>query len=70
MAKTVEYTSKGTRTVTKKKGCHSCWDCEHCKATCDPSLYICIPRMTSSRHTWKFPFDNTKCQEFKARDDS
>lgn len=68
MAKTVEYTDKRTRTVTKKKGCNSCWDCVHCITTCDPTLYVCIPRMTSSRHTWKFPFDNTKCKEFEARD--
>jgi hypothetical protein len=68
MPKIIEYTYKGTRTVTKKKDCNSCWDCAHCHATCDPALYICVPRALSNRRNWKFPFDNTKCEEFKPRD--
>jgi hypothetical protein len=69
MPKTVEYHKHGIREISEKKGCHSCWDCVHCRETFDPTFYICnVGEKCLSSHTnRKFPFDNTKCKEFDSR---
>lgn len=66
MPKTVEYLSNGVREVYSKKECHSCWDCLNCRATSNG--YVCEARSLSTYRNSKFPFDNTKCKEFKSID--
>lgn len=69
MPKTVEYYPNGVREISHKKACHSCWDCSHCVDMIDVTHYLCTARRLSSKRNVNFPYDNTKCKEFKARDD-
>jgi hypothetical protein len=68
MPKTVEYHSKGIREVYSKPHCHSCWDCQHCADMVDVTQYFCRARGLSSLRDRNFPYDNTKCKEFREKD--
>lgn len=65
MPKTIEYAQNGVREVYSRKDCHSCWECAHCIDMVDPTHYMCRAKSISSKNDWRFPFDNTKCEEFK-----
>lgn len=69
MPKTVEYYPNGTREWWHTSGCNSCWDCENCVNMVDPSHYMCKARGLNSHRNIKFPYDNTRCKEFKRRND-
>lgn len=70
MPKTVEYCTNGIREVYSKKGCNSCWNCKHLVNMVDPSHYMCRSRALSSHHDRNFPYDNTKCEEYKDGENS
>ena len=68
MAKNKIFESRGMREFYSVKGCNSCCDCKYLK---DEKRYIghyyeCAkdPRHNSFQKK-KFPYDNTKCQEFE-----
>lgn len=65
MPKTIEYHAKGIIEIYSKKDCHSCWDCMHCVNMVDASQYMCRARGLSNLRDRNFPYDNTKCEEFK-----
>lgn len=59
------YTYKnGIRTVYDRKGCHSCWDCEHFS---EPSK-SCKVKNIDSNIRRNFPYDNTICKEYKEKE--
>lgn len=68
MPKMVEYHTNGVREIYSRKECHSCWDCQYCVNMADSSHYICRSRGINSHKSINFPYDNTKCKEFKHRD--
>jgi hypothetical protein len=57
--KRIQIQSNGIRTIHSKKGCHSCVDCEYY------SEGACAVKHRSSLFDRNFPYDNTKCEEFK-----
>ena len=69
MPKTIEYCTNGVREIPVKKECHSCWDCKYLVNMVDPSQYMCRSRTLNNRYNKRFPYDNTRCKEFKARDE-
>lgn len=69
MPKITEYRDNGVREVYIKKRCHSCWDCQYCINMVDPTQYMCKSKWLSSSRNRNFPYDNTKCEEFRLRNE-
>ena len=66
--KRIQIQSNGVRTIQSKKGCNNCIDCVHCEAEklgeCT-LYYICCVQHKNGLIDHNFPYDNTKCKEFK-----
>jgi hypothetical protein len=67
--KSVEYHKHGIREIYSRNNCHSCWDCGYCVDMANPNQYMCRCRGLTSLKNKNFPYDNTKCEEFKQRND-
>lgn len=69
MPKNKEYTEKGAREFYSIKGCHSCFDCTHCLTDLDKenglSYHCAIKIGKTSRLDLRFPYDNTRCEDFQ-----
>lgn len=70
MSKNKEYTEKGVREFYSLKGCHSCMDCVHCLAQMSivdkKTQYHCDIKIGKNTILdRRFPYDNTKCEDFK-----
>ena len=62
-----EYSIKGVRDIRQVKGCNDCLSCRHIAGT-SFSKYACKVRGKSTLNDRKFPYDNTKCKEYRPKD--
>ena len=70
MPKNKEYTERGIREFYSVKGCHSCTECGHFRTGYDPismaTVCKCAKKIgKNSKIDRRFPYDNTKCEEFQ-----
>lgn len=69
MSKNKEYTEKGVREFYSVKGCHSCMECTHCLTELsinkELSYHCAIKIGKNSKYDRRFPYDNTKCEDFQ-----
>lgn len=66
--KRIQIQNNGIRQIQSKAGCNSCQDCKHCQCgeiSYDKWYYFCLVQHKSSIVDKNFPYDNTKCKEFK-----
>lgn len=73
MSKRIEFFQNGIRKVQSKKDCHSCYDCIYLQdvydACIDGCLKMCFVAGKSEEYHKNFPYDNTKCKEWRNKDD-
>ena len=65
MPKNKEYTAKGVREFYSVKGCHSCTECRYFHMGVG-DFCKCLKKIgKNSIMDRRFPYDNTKCEEFQ-----
>lgn len=68
MPKNKEYTENGVREFYSVKGCNNCYDCQNLVSSQSQfsTVYNCKAKKgKTSIFDRRFPYDNTKCKDFK-----
>ena len=60
-----EINENGIREIHQRKGCNCCYVCAHLEYHGSPIGYKCSKMKKSHFHDPRFPYDNTKCKEFR-----